>query len=90
MKFTLAFEVEFLSELEMRSFFEFSSSSKVKILTFLAFSSKFEFRDCFTKVLGSFELILDTVLLLLGEKTIEHCPSEFLGIILVFRVRFLV
>ena len=50
----LFFEVEFFSELERRSFFKFSSSSKVKIWTFLAFSSWFEFRDCFAKVLGSF------------------------------------
>ena len=53
-KLTLAFEVEFFSELERRSFFKFSSSSKVKIWSFLAFSSWFELRDCFAQVLGSF------------------------------------
>ena len=51
------FEVIFasgFSELEHRDFFEFSSSSKVKIWSFLAFSSWFELRDCFAQVLGSF------------------------------------
>ena len=53
-KLTLAFEVEFLSKLERRSFFEFSSSSKVKIWTFLAFSLSFELRNRFPKVFEKF------------------------------------
>ena len=34
----------------------------------------------FSRFFKRFELILDTVLLFLKEKTTEHCFSEFLGI----------
>ena len=68
----------------------FSSSSKVKIWLFLAFSSWFELWDCFAQVLGSFKLVSTLFYCFLGEKTIEHCPIEFLGITLVFCVHFLV
>lgn len=64
--------------------FTFSSSSKVKTWSFLAFSYWFELRDCFTKVLGSLGAYFDTVLLFFERKTIGHCPLGFLGIILRF------
>ena len=62
------FEVIFasgFSELEHKDFFEFSSSFKVKIWTFLAFSLSFELRNRFPKV---FELILTLFYCFLREK----------------------
>ena len=43
----------------------------------------------FSRFFKRFELILDTVLLFLKEKTIEHCSSEFLGIYWFFVLVFL-
>ena len=57
-----------------RSFFTFSSSSKVKIWSFLAVSSWFELRDCFAQVLGSFELVSTLFYYFFGknDRTLSH------------------
>ena len=68
-KLTLVFSSGVCFRAWKEEIFEFSSCSKVKIWTFLAFSSWFELWDHFARVLGSFGYCF----IVFEGKTIGHC-----------------
>ena len=75
------------SEFEQGSFLLFLLIFEVKLRNSCTFFIIWAGEIIFPRFLRSFELILDTVLLFLGEKTIEHCPFEFwayLGVLCLY------